>query len=212
MSSWPSLCPLGQSLCSGRSSVGCAWLVAARYGGRRSGRRGCRLAQDRYYSDPVNIYITHFEDMAHVRGATVEFIERRVGSRSHIVCGFPGITLVLKNLLVSRWLLFMAGNVPGGCRKGGWACEGGCRRWIIYWASPSSPEAQAEAGRAKGSWMRGWTSSDEGNIEAPITTAASLQPFIPPHTRQSWAVLLMAPMVPALRSQSSDFVRLDLKS
>jgi hypothetical protein len=37
--------------------------------------------------------------MAHVRGATVEFIERRVGSRSHVVCGFPGITLVLKNLL-----------------------------------------------------------------------------------------------------------------
>lgn len=27
--------------------------------------------------------------------------------------------LVLKNLLVSRWLLFMAGNVPGGRRKGG---------------------------------------------------------------------------------------------
>lgn len=29
------------------------------------------------------------------------------------------MTLVLKNLLVSRWLLFMAGNVPGGRRKGG---------------------------------------------------------------------------------------------
>ena len=57
--------------------------------------------------------------MAHVRGATVEFIERRVGSRSHGVCGFPGMTLVLKNLLVSRWLLFMADNVPGGRRKGG---------------------------------------------------------------------------------------------
>jgi len=57
--------------------------------------------------------------VAHIRGATVEFIERRVGSRSHIVCRLPGITLVLKNLLVSRWLLFMAGNVPGGRRKGG---------------------------------------------------------------------------------------------
>ncbi len=57
--------------------------------------------------------------MAHVRGATVEFIERGVGSRSHGVCGFPVMTLVLKNLLVSRWLLFMAGNVPGGRRKGG---------------------------------------------------------------------------------------------
>ena len=57
--------------------------------------------------------------MAHVRGATVEFIERRVGSRSHVVCGFPEVTLVLKNLLVSRWLLFMAGNVPGGRRKSG---------------------------------------------------------------------------------------------
>lgn len=58
----------------------------------------------------------------------------------------------------------------------------------------------------------GWTSSDEGNIEAPITTAASLQPSIPPHTRQSWVVLLMAPMVPALRLRSSDSVCLDLKS
>jgi hypothetical protein len=57
--------------------------------------------------------------MAHVRGATVEFIERRVGSRSHVVCGFSGISLVLKNLLVSRWLLVMAGNVPGGRRKSG---------------------------------------------------------------------------------------------
>lgn len=57
--------------------------------------------------------------MAHVRGATVQFIECRVGSRSHVVCGFPGISLVLKNLLVSRWLLFMAGNVPGGRHKGG---------------------------------------------------------------------------------------------
>ena len=59
------------------------------------------------------------QGIAHVRGATVEFIERRVGSRSHGVCGFPGMTLVLKNLLVSRWLLFMADNVPGGRRKGG---------------------------------------------------------------------------------------------
>lgn len=63
--------------------------------------------------------LLHFEDMAHVRGATVQFIERRVGSRSHVVCWFPGMTLVLKNLLVSRWLLFMAGNIPGGRRKGG---------------------------------------------------------------------------------------------
>ena len=61
----------------------------------------------------------HFEDKAHVRGATVQFIERRVGSRSHIVCRLPGITLVLKNLLVSRWLFFMADNVPGGRRKSG---------------------------------------------------------------------------------------------
>ena len=57
--------------------------------------------------------------MAHVRGATVEFIERRVGSRSHVECEFPGMSLVLQNLLVSRWLLFMADNVPGGRRKGG---------------------------------------------------------------------------------------------
>ena len=49
------------------------------------------------------------EDMVHIRGATVEFIERGVGSRSHVECGFAGIQLVLKNLLVSRWLLFMAG-------------------------------------------------------------------------------------------------------
>lgn len=63
--------------------------------------------------------LLHFEDMAHVRGATVEFIERRVGSRSHVVCGFPGTIPVLKNLLVSRWLLFMADDVPGGRRKCG---------------------------------------------------------------------------------------------
>jgi len=55
----------------------------------------------------------------------------------------------------------------------------------------------------------GWTSSGEGSS---ITTAASLQPFISLHTRQSWAVLLMAPMVPALRSRSSDSVCLELKS
>lgn len=46
--------------------------------------------------------LPHFEDKAHVRGATVEFIERGVGSRSHLVCEFPEMTLVLKNLLVSR--------------------------------------------------------------------------------------------------------------
>lgn len=46
--------------------------------------------------------LPHFEDKAHVRGATVEFIERGVGSRSHLVCKFPEMTLVLKNLLVSR--------------------------------------------------------------------------------------------------------------
>ena len=61
----------------------------------------------------------HSEDTGHVRGATVQFIERGVGSRSHVVCGCPEMTLVLNNLLVSRWLLFMADNVPGGRRKGG---------------------------------------------------------------------------------------------
>ena len=57
--------------------------------------------------------------MAHVRGATVEFIERRVGSRSHCESGLSASKLAQKSLLVSRWLLFMAGNVPGGRRKSG---------------------------------------------------------------------------------------------
>jgi len=57
--------------------------------------------------------------MGHVRGATVQFIERGVGSRCHVECEFPGMSLVLQNLLVSCWLLFMAKNVPGGRRKGG---------------------------------------------------------------------------------------------
>jgi hypothetical protein len=54
-----------------------------------------------------------------------------------------------------------------------------------------------------------WTSSVEGSS---ITTAASLQSFTPPHTRQLWAVLLMAPMVQALRLRSSDSVCLEIKS
>jgi hypothetical protein len=36
-----------------------------------------------------------------------------------VVCGLPDSTLMLKNLLVSRWLLFMADDVPGGRSKGG---------------------------------------------------------------------------------------------
>lgn len=64
--------------------------------------------------------LPHFEDKAHVRGATVEFIERGVGSRSHLVCMWisrndagaeepPGESLAM----------FMADDVPGGRRKGG---------------------------------------------------------------------------------------------
>jgi hypothetical protein len=36
-----------------------------------------------------------------------------------VVCGLSELTLMQKNLLVSRWLLFMVGSVPGGRRRGG---------------------------------------------------------------------------------------------
>jgi hypothetical protein len=48
--------------------------------------------------------------------------------------------------------------------------------------------------------------------EGSFTTTASLQSFISLYTSQSWADSLMAPMVLALRSQSSDFVCLEHKS
>lgn len=76
--------------------------------------------------------------------------------------------------------------------------------------APEASRKQAALREAGCMWM-------DGHHQTKATLKLPLSP--PPHfnlyslyTRQSWAVLLMAPMVPALRSQSSDSVCLDLKS